>query len=201
MPGLSGTLPPMTTSVRECRLRKTELSKLYHLKRELENEILCQSRQERRSDSPNELQNKHLRVLLLQIHGVPAAVRASSSSFDSSSSPTATATSMQVDESNQDSSKRQTVTHGADMELEGLVMESERDRLQRYSDSDFLVQVKQNADVYLDRNVSNDHRERNCEERIDTVRCASISPCGGNVFKSKACTSCPQIWSRTGISV
>ena len=35
---------------------------------------------------------------------------------------------MQVDESNQDSSKRQKVTHGADMELEGLVMESERDR-------------------------------------------------------------------------
>ena len=33
----------------------------------------------------------------------------------------------------------------------GLVMESERDRLQRYSDSDFLMQVKQNADVYLDR--------------------------------------------------
>ena len=57
---------------------------------------------------------------------------------------------MQVDESNQDSSKRQKVTHGADMELEGLVMESERDRLQRYSDCDFLMQVKQNADVYLD---------------------------------------------------
>ena len=29
-------------------------------------------------------------------------------------------------------------------------MESERDRLQRYSDCDFLMQVKQNADVYLD---------------------------------------------------
>ena len=37
------------------------------------------------------------------------------------------------------------------MELEGLVMESELDRLQRYSDCDFLLQVKQNADVYLDR--------------------------------------------------
>ena len=37
------------------------------------------------------------------------------------------------------------------MELEGLVMESERDRLQRHSDSDFLMHVKQNADVYLDR--------------------------------------------------
>ena len=57
------------------------------------------------------------------------------------------------------------------MELEGLVMESVRDRLQRYSDCDFLMQVKQNAD------------ERNFEERIDTVRCASISPCGGSGFK------------------
>ena len=69
----------------------------------------------------------------------------SSVSSDSSSSPTAIATSMQVDESDQDSSKRHEVTHGADMELEVLVMESERDRLQRYSDCDFL---------------SNDHRKR-----------------------------------------
>ena len=52
---------------------------------------------------------------------------------------------MQVDESNQDSSKRQKFNHGADMELEGLVMESERGRLQRYSDRDFLMQVKQNG--------------------------------------------------------
>ena len=58
---------------------------------------------------------------------------------------------MQVDESDQDSSKRQKVTHGADMELEG--MESERDRLQRYSDCDFLMQVKQDADAYIDRIV------------------------------------------------
>ena len=58
----------------------------------------------------------------------------SSSTSSSSSSQTAIATSMQVDESNQDSSKRQKVTHGTDMELEGLVMESERGRLQRYSD-------------------------------------------------------------------
>ena len=50
----------------------------------------------------------------------------SSSSSDSSSSPTAIATSMQVDESNQGGSTRQKVTNGADMELEGLVMESER---------------------------------------------------------------------------
>ena len=36
------------------------------MKRELENEILCQNRQEIRSDSRNELKNKHLRVLLLR---------------------------------------------------------------------------------------------------------------------------------------
>ena len=75
----------------------------------------------------------------------------SSSTSDSSSSPTAIATLMQVDESNQDSSKRQKITDGADMELEGPVMESERDRFQRYSDCDFLMHVKQNADVYFDR--------------------------------------------------
>ena len=48
----------------------------------------------------------------------------SSCSSDSSSSPTSIATSMQVGESNQLKKK---VTHGADMELEGLVMECERD--------------------------------------------------------------------------
>ena len=63
---------------------------------------------------------------------------------------------MQVDESNQTAQERQKDTHGADMELEGLVMESERDRLQRYSGFDFLMQVKQNADVYFDRIFSND---------------------------------------------
>ena len=73
---------------------------------------------------------------------------------------TAIATSMQVDECNQDSSKIQKVTHGADMELGGLVMESERDRLQRYSDCDFLMHIKENADVYLDRIFSHGHRKR-----------------------------------------
>ena len=43
------------------RLRKTELLKLHLLKQELVNEILYQSRQERRSDSRSELKNKHLR--------------------------------------------------------------------------------------------------------------------------------------------
>ena len=51
------------------------------------------------------------------------------------------------------------------MELEGLVAESERDRLQRYSDCDFLMQVKQNADIYLDRIFSNDHRKRETVKR------------------------------------
>ena len=45
------------------------------LKQELVNEILYQSQQERRPDSRSELK-KHLRVQLVQIHGVPAAVRA-----------------------------------------------------------------------------------------------------------------------------
>ena len=84
----------------------------------------------------------------------------SSSSWYPSSSQTAIAPSMQVDESNEDRSKRQKVTLGADMELEGLVIHSERDRLQRYSDCDFLMQVKQKADIYLDRIFSNDHRKR-----------------------------------------
>ena len=92
---------------------------------------------------------------------------------------------MQVDESNQDSSRRPKLTDGAGMELEGLVMESEWDRLRRYSDCDFLMQVKQSACVHLDRfflMVAG----RNCEERVDTLRCASISPCGGSIFKHQA---------------
>ena len=55
---------------------------------------------------------------------------------------------MQVDD--QDRSKRQKVTHGTGMELEGLVMEAEFDRLQRYAD----------ADSYLDKIVSKDCKER-----------------------------------------
>ena len=41
-----------------------------------------------------------------------------------------------------------------------MVMETERDRLQRYSDRDFLMRVKQNAGVYLDRIFSNNRRKR-----------------------------------------
>ena len=67
---------------------------------------------------------------------------------------------MQLDESDQDHSKRQKIMHGTDMELEGLVMEAEFDRLQRYSDSSFLVQAKQAADSYLDKIVFKDCKER-----------------------------------------
>ena len=68
---------------------------------------------------------------------------------------------MQVDESNEDRSKRQKVTQDADMELERLVTESERNRLQRYSDCEFLMHVKWNADVYLDRNFAMITRREN----------------------------------------
>ena len=56
--------------------------------------------------------------------------------------------------------KRQKVTHVADMEVEGLNMDSERDRLQRHSDHDFLMQVKLSADVFFDRICPNDRRKR-----------------------------------------
>ena len=47
-----------TTSLREYRLRKTELLKPHLLEQELVNEILYPSQQERRSDSRSELKNK-----------------------------------------------------------------------------------------------------------------------------------------------
>ena len=115
----------MMTSIREHKLRKTELSKLHHLKRELESEILCQNQQERRSDSRNELKKNRPEGTFVTNSRSTSSSSSSSSSSDSSSSPTSIATSMQVDESNQDSSKRQKVTDGADMELEGPVVESE----------------------------------------------------------------------------
>ena len=67
---------------------------------------------------------------------------------------------MQVDESDQDRSKRQKIMHGTDMELKGLVMEAEVVRFQRYSGGSFLVQATQEADSYLDKNVFNDCKER-----------------------------------------
>ena len=113
-----------------------------------------------------------------------------STSSSSNSSPTTIATSMQVDESDQDRSKRQKVVHGTGMELEGLVMEAEFNRLQRYSDRSFLVQAMQDTDSYLDKIVSKDcmERERSCEEGLVTVRCAFVSSRGRSVFKSwKTC--------------
>ena len=81
----------------------------------------------------------------------------SSSSSYPSSSQTAIAPTMQVDESTEDLSRRQKVTLGADMELQSLVME--------YSDCDFLMQAKQNADIYLDIMFSNDHRKSEIEKK------------------------------------
>ena len=125
------------------------------------NEIQYQSQQERKSDSRSELKNKHLKVLLLQIHAVPAAVRAIQAAvqvrIQAAAKPRLHHRCRLTKAIRQ---KRQKVTHGVDMELEGLVMESERDRLPRYSDCDFLMQVKQNADVYLDRFFSDDRRKR-----------------------------------------
>ena len=127
----------------------------------------------------------------------------SSSSSCPSSSQTAIVPSMQVDESNEGSSKRQKVTHGADMELEGLLMEAERDRLQRFSDCDFLKQVKQNADVYLDGFFPNDHRKRETvkQEMIKLGVHPSVHVAEVFSFKPWDCTSFPHIWSHPWISV
>ena len=84
------------------------------------------------------------------------------------------------------------------MELEGLVMESERDRLQRYSDTDFLMQVKQNADIYLDRIFSDDHRKRETVKKELIQLGVHPSVHVTEVFSStKDCKSCPQIWSHS----
>ena len=53
---------------------------------------------------------------------------------------------MQVDESDEDGSKRQKIADGTDLELVELVMEAEFDRLQRRSDRSFLRQAKQDTD-------------------------------------------------------
>ena len=146
----------MTTSVRECRLRKTELVET----------TLLEARTGERDPVPEPARKKVRfaeRVEEQTPEGTVAtnsrstssslSSSSSSSSSDSTSSQTAIAPSMQVDESDQDRSKRQKVTHGTGIVLEGLVMESELDRLQRYADCDFLMHVKQDADAYLDRIV------------------------------------------------
>ena len=45
--------------IREYKLRRTELSKLHHLKRGLENEVLYWGHHKRKSDLRNGLKNKH----------------------------------------------------------------------------------------------------------------------------------------------
>ena len=119
----------------------------------------------------------------------------SSSSSSSTSSPTEIATPMQVDESDQDRSKRQKVTHATDMELEELITESELDRLQRFSDCDFLMQVKQDADAYLDRIVYKDCKVREAVKKDLLQLGVHPSVRGGSVFKSWKGAVCPQIWS------
>ena len=90
----------------------------------------------RRSDSRGVLKNKYMMVPLLHIHGVPAAVRAVQAAgpvwIPAAVKPQfhhqcRLTKAMRI-------TQGQKVTHGADVELEGLVIESERDRLQRYSD-------------------------------------------------------------------
>ena len=142
-------------------------------------------------------------TLLLQIHGEPAAIRAAV--------PVPLPADVQqrlphrcrlTKAIRTAGSKRRKVTRDGDMELEGLVMDSERDRLQRYCDCDFLKQVKHNADVYLDRIFSNDHRKRETvkKELIQlgvhpSVHVAEV------FFKSWEGTLCPQIWSHPCCSV
>ena len=129
------------------QIAQHRLSKQHRLMRELKKEVLCQNLYERKSDSQNEWKNKHPSVLWIQIHRaaavpvpVPAAVRPRLPHR---------CWLMRVMRTVQ---KRQNVTHGTEMELEELVMESELDRLQRYTDCCFLVQV-QDADAHLDKIV------------------------------------------------
>ena len=66
---------------------------------------------------------------------------------------------MQVDESNEDRSKRQSYSWVLIWNWKGwLSNQSGID----FNDTltDFLMQVKHNADIYLDRIFSNDHRKR-----------------------------------------
>ena len=137
----------MPTSVRECRLRNNALLTLYHQKPKLENEILCQSR------------HKKVRFAERVEEQTPEGTVTTIPQNPSGSSTT-TATSMQVDESDQNRSKRTKIMHGTDIGLEGLVMQAEFDRIQRHSDSSFLVQAKQDADSYLDTTVFKDCKER-----------------------------------------
>ena len=106
----------MTTSVRECRLRNNALSKLHHQKPKLENEIMCQSRHERKSHWRNELKNKHRGYC-------DCDQQQFQQQFQQQSDHNCHRfMSMRVIK---DRSQRQKVVHGTDMELEGVVMEAQ----------------------------------------------------------------------------
>ena len=83
---------------------------------------------------------------------VSSSPSSSSSSFPSSSQK-AIAPSTQIDENNEDRSKKK-VIHDAGKELE------------RYSDCDFLMQAKQKADIYFDNIFSNDHQKKKTVEKL-----------------------------------
>ena len=55
-------------------------------------------------------------------------------------------------------------------------MESELDRLQRYSDCDFLMQVKQDADAYLDRIVFKDCKVREAVNKLKDLLQLGVHP-------------------------
>ena len=84
----------------------------------------------RRSDSRSELPSRHLRVPLVQVRAVQEAVPVR---IPAAGKPRL-CHRYRLIVCNQDSSKRQKVCHGLDMALERLVLETERDRHQRYSD-------------------------------------------------------------------
>ena len=77
-------------------------------------------------------------------------------------------------------------------------MELERDRLQRYSDCDFLMQVKQNADTNLNIVFSYVHRKREIVKKELILLGVHPSVHVAGVFRPEDCTSCPQILSHPG---
>ena len=121
---------------------------------------------------------------------VTSSSSSSSSSSSFSSSSTTLATSMQVDESDHDHSKRQKLVHGTDMELEGLVMEAEFDRLQRYSDRIFFWCKPSKTRIPTLTKLFSKIARR---EGLVTDGCPSTSP--------RATRFCPPIWSHPWVGV
>ena len=133
-------------------------------------------------------------VLLLKIHGVPAAVPAVEEAV-----PVRIPAAVKHRLHHRCRSTNAISTAQKDrklllvLELEGLVKESERDRLQLYSDCDFLMQIKQSAGVYLeDFLLMIEGREKQCRKN-DTVN-PSIH--GAEVFSSpKIARLCTDLFS------